>query len=209
MHCVKYRLQNITQFATVNTFFYSPYFRSDSSQDILLAKYVSAIVDITCVFDWENVPKFASFDKVTVGSLINLCSLQQKDIARLVKKNAPGQPPRSIDNKAKTIEKRLLHHQEPVQTGRILQGSCSPLAGLSVQDQEAEGHIQVRMHPSHPDDPSFSTTFTPTTTTTTTCNPCLPWCANTTTVLFLVSRPDSNDSPSSEHRHQHQPPQRQ
>ena len=96
LHCVKYSVQNITQFATVSTLFCSPYFRSYSSQDILLAKYVSAIVDITCDFDWENVPKFANFDKVTVGSLVNLYSLQQKDIVRLVKKIAPGQPPRSI-----------------------------------------------------------------------------------------------------------------
>ena len=59
----------------MSAFFYSPYVRSDSSQDILLAKYISAIIDITCDFDWENVPKFASFDKVTVGSLVNLYSL--------------------------------------------------------------------------------------------------------------------------------------
>ena len=87
--------------------FYFLYFRSDSSQDILLANYISIIKDTPSDFDWGNIPKFANFNKVTVGSLVNLYRLDQKDIVRLVEKIAPpNQSALTIDKNAKGIDNR-------------------------------------------------------------------------------------------------------
>ena len=63
------------------------------------------MMDTPSDFDWENLPEFANFDMVTVGSLVNLHRLDQHDIIRLVENLAPGHSATGIDYKANQLTK--------------------------------------------------------------------------------------------------------
>ena len=125
-------LKKINVFATISTFFCFSLFSSDSSHDILLVRYVSAIMDTPSDFDWENLPEFANFNRVTVGSLVDLYRLDQHDIIRLVENLVSGHSATGIDYKANQLTKYYCAVKKRCVQGNVLQGSSDELAGLPI-----------------------------------------------------------------------------
>jgi hypothetical protein len=80
-------------------------FRDASAQDVSLALFVKRIDSNALEFDWSTVSEFENFNLVTVESLINLYSLEQSQIFRLLDVIAPEVGLKNIDAKCKLLTK--------------------------------------------------------------------------------------------------------